>query len=57
MKKLMLAIAIISLFQNVSCGKQIGSDTPSYENECSFRLIAGKDCIVCDKGGVSCDWN
>lgn len=54
MKILSLAFVYLFLFLVTSCGKAISSAEDS--NECGYRYIAGKDCIVCDKGGVSCKW-
>jgi hypothetical protein len=38
-----------------SCGKANGES--NNDNECSYKIIAAHDCIVCNHGGVSCDWN
>jgi hypothetical protein len=37
-----------------SCGKAKGSSLESVD--CGYRYIAGRDCIVCSQGGVSCKW-
>jgi len=50
--KLIITLLIFATLQ--SCGKAQGA--PEDENECGYRFIAGKDCIVCSKGGVSCKW-
>lgn len=39
-----------------SCGKlSEASDVDA--NECTKRWISGQECIVCEKGGVSCRWD
>jgi hypothetical protein len=45
---------LILLINLNSCGK--ASSSAQDENECGYRYIAGRDCIVCSKGGVSCKW-
>lgn len=40
----------------LSCGKELRA-TSANDNQCSFRMIAGHNCIVCEKGGVSCQWD
>lgn len=39
-----------------SCGKDVEAGAVA-DNECGYRMIAGRDCIVCEKGGVSCRWD
>lgn len=39
-----------------ACGKDLGAEAAN-KNECGFRYVAGQKCIVCEKGGVSCDWD
>lgn len=51
MKKLIVMIFLVTLN---SCGK--AQSSPVYVNECAPRIISGRDCIVCEHGGVSCDW-
>ncbi len=51
------AFLLVLLFIDItSCGK-LSEAADSEENECGFRLVAGQRCIVCEKGGVSCDWD
>lgn len=51
-----LNLALICLFAVClnSCGKALSS--PEDHNECGYRYVAGHECIVCEKGGVSCKW-
>lgn len=53
--KFLISIFIIffSIMLN-SCGK--AESYATNENECEYRLVAGQECIVCSKGGVSCKW-
>lgn len=39
-----------------SCGK-MSEAAVAEDYDCGYRLIAGHDCIVCEKGGVSCRWD
>lgn len=50
-----LFIFVVMIFSLSSCGKAKGESI--LDNQCGPRLIAGRDCIVCEKGGISCDWN
>ena len=37
-----------------SCGKANSQTVESID--CGYHYIAGRECIVCEKGGVSCKW-
>jgi hypothetical protein len=54
MKVFNLALVVLFSFTLNSCGKVLGSGLDN--NECGYRFISGHDCIVCEKGGVSCKW-
>jgi hypothetical protein len=49
----LLAMFVIDI---TSCGKPTEA-AGSSENKCGFRYVSGQRCIVCDKGGISCDWS
>ena len=58
MKFLGFFLLILFFIDISSCGKALeADDSSSDDNECSLRFIAGQKCIVCEKGGVSCDWD
>lgn len=48
-------LAAFCLFTMASCGKAQGD--PVYQNECNPAIVSGRECIVCERGGVSCNWN
>lgn len=47
-----ILIILFSIFLLNSCGKAEGDSI----NECHSQIVSGRECIVCDHGGVSCNW-
>ena len=54
MKILYFVFIFLFSFNLSSCGKAVSSAVD--DNECGYRYVAGRECIVCEKGGVSCKW-
>lgn len=48
----MIFLSVCLLLLN-ACGKAESNDD---DNRCEYRYVYGKECIVCEKGGVSCKW-
>ncbi len=54
------AFLMVLLFIDItSCGKlsEAADAEESIDNDCGLRYVSGQRCIVCEKGGVSCDWD
>lgn len=56
MKIFILCAFLFPIVLTSSCGRPLEAADGS-DNECGFRYVAGKQCIVCEKGGVSCKWD
>ncbi len=55
---LMFSIIFSSLFLNLNaCGRLVDAASTSDENKCGYKYISGRQCIICSKGGVSCQWD
>ena len=56
--KIAMILFIITVFMNLSsCGKMVDAASDSDENKCGYKYISGRQCIVCSKGGISCQWD
>ncbi len=53
---LLFALIVVALNMN-SCGKMVDASSSSDENKCGYKYVSGRQCIVCSKGGVSCQWD